>query len=656
MSMTKLIRLAVASMVLLSMVVGWSYLGVKKSRQKNEVSEDDGSSGKEWERRFKKLDGYYNGVRTLVPFSDYKAQNQYAQGLPLALEQSEGLSKRPPLDPVAYKPYPEYESHEYRKDHHEVAQCFLDENEEIAPPDVYVYPGLPQHFPQQFYGSYSELGLREDICFDRFGRLGPYGLGGGDGRVGTNTENRGGEKVFEKYSPIDYTKIDWGTAQRRCIEKNKARFDEQQRGGKERVKRHAYVLRTWTGYKFSEHQILSLRAMINELALKSGGEYDVHFLVHVKDKGLPIWADEGLYQETLQDAVPREFWNVSTLWSEQQMMMYYPAPFGDSFANMAASTLHGVYRSPHFALQWFGQQHPEYDFFWNWEMDVRYSGHYYELNSKIGDWAKKQPRKGLWDRGRRFWFPQHHGDYQNFTKFVERETIEVDVWKNDLEKNGPIPIWGPVQKFKNSGMLAPPPETKPPTTYKRDDYEWGVGEDADLLTFNPLFDPSMSNWVFRADMTGYDKSRPIPPRRASIITAARLSKRLLNIMHEEVWRQKHTAFPEMWAPTVCLHHGLKAVYIPHPVYFSRDWELGYMNDVFNYPKAIHASPYGWGEHILLGSTFYYNSGFSATLWRRWLGQKEDGHGGRTEEEKGTGRMCLRPILHHPVKREDFPVH
>jgi hypothetical protein len=39
--------------------------------------------------------------------------------------------------------------------------------------------------------------------------------------------------------------------------------------------------------------------MINELALKSGAEYDVHLLVHVKNNTTPIWADESVYNRTL---------------------------------------------------------------------------------------------------------------------------------------------------------------------------------------------------------------------------------------------------------------------------------------------------------------------------------------------------------------------
>jgi hypothetical protein len=122
-------------------------------------------------------------------------------------------------------------------------------------------------------------------------------------------------------------------------------------------------------------------------------------------------------------------------------------------------------------------------------------------------------------------------------------------------------------------------------------------------------------------------------------------------MHEETWRMRHSMFPEMWPPSVALHHGLKAAYVPHPVYFDRDWDLDYMNQVFNYPESKEASTFGWGEHNMLGSSFYYNAGFSGALWRRWLGKEENGEGGKKEEENGTGRMCLRPVLHHPIKGE-----
>ncbi|KXT05485.1 hypothetical protein AC579_1658 [Pseudocercospora musae] len=654
-SLTKGIVLAIVGVLVIALVGGGGYHHhIAKLRK-----EKDKPVPYYW-MHYNRLNGVYNGIRTLVSYSQWQAENGYNQTEPTtSISLESGHKSGPPMDPIKFSPYPDYSSQQYLSQHQQVHTCYLDEAENTVIPDVYAYPGIPQHMSEPFYGDYKLLGLKDEVCFERFGRYGPYGYGynethGGLG-PGIISEHAGSEKTLGKMGFVRYdNNTDWGSAQQRCAEKNKARFTEDRRSGKKRVSRQAYVLRSWTGFEYGTHQIYAIRAMIAELALKSGGEYDVHLLVHVKNNSNPIWADKRVYQQTLQDNVPREFWNITTLWSEKQMELYYPDPFPDNFANMAGSKLHGVYRSAHFPLQWFAQQHPEYDHFWNWEMDVRYSGHYYDFNDKIAEWAKMQPRKGMWERARRFYIPKYHGSWQNFTNFVEQETATTDTEKNNVEQSGPVPIWGPVQDFQNMGMLDPRPEVLPPSTYEADNYEWGVGEDADLLTFNPIFDPSLTNWVFSWDISGYNRTLPPPPRRAAIITVARLSKRLLDTMHKEVWLMKHTMFPEMWPPTVAMHHGLKAVYVPHPVFFDRDWDLAYMNQVFNYPTNTWDSPFGWGEHNLLGSSFYYNSGFSGALWRRWLGQWENGEGGKRLEEEGTGRMCLRGILHHPIKHEKGP--
>lgn len=564
-----------------------------------------------------------------------------------------------PMAPMKYNPYP-YNSPEYLEDHYPVEPCFLDENDTITSPDIFVYPGMPQNMVMPFFGEHEELGLRGDVCFERFGRYGPYGYGynayeGGLG-LGMRSEQEGADNIWQLQSKIDYRQnIEWGNAQSKCYEKNKHRFTtiedrnakregkRQPEPKKKKIQRQAYVLRAWTGFEYTAHEILTLRAMINELSLKSGGEYDVHILLHVRDDSIPIWTSKEVYQNVIAENIPPEFWGITTLWSVQQMRLYYPGPFGEPPANIAGQEIHGVYRSAHFAMQWFAQEHPEYDYVWNWEMDMRYSGHYHEFHNGVGEWAKMQPRKGLWERNEKMWIPALHGDWANFTQFVDKETIE----------SGGVPVWGPMT-FPNSGMMESPPETKPPRSYFDDDFEWGVGEEADLITFNPIFDPSKTNWVFRKDISGYDLNLPIPPRRCAIITVSRLSRRLLDMMHEETYIGKHSAFPEMWPPTVALHHGFKAVYIPHPVYFDRKWPLDYMDQIFNYPENKINSPFGWGEHNWLGGSFYYNAGFSGALWRRWLGEKENEEGGAGSEIGGSGRLCLRSTLHHPIKNEANP--
>ncbi|OTB06298.1 hypothetical protein M426DRAFT_72354 [Hypoxylon sp. CI-4A] len=598
-----------------------------------------------WEA-YPRLNGFYNGIRSLVNYTDWVPEQQVTTKTKLQIH------KAPPFDPVAVNPYPDYSSPDYLKDHEPVQRCYIDENEKHLAPDIYAYPGIPAGMTAPYWGSYESLGIAPDRCFERYGRFGPYGYSYNPAEGGLGLSNKsahaGAEKVQELFAKIDYRNVNWGEAQKKCFEKNQKRFnpDTSSDGtaGKKKVKRSAYVLRTWTGYEYTDIQLMSLRAMINELSLKSGGEYDVHLLVHVKDDSIPIFSSEEVYNQTLRASVPEEFWDMTTLWSEGLMRSYYPGPFRaeDNVENHSNGDIHGVYRSAHFALQWFSQQHQEYDFIWNWEMDIRYTGHYYEFHNGVSNWAAEQPRKLLWERSSRFWIPGIHGSWSKFSQLVERETIEREE----------EPIWGPV-KFPTSGLGMPesPAKNIPPTKIEDDNYEWGVGEDADLIVFDPLFDTSKTNWVFRNDVTGYDTSLPIPPRRAAIITVARLSRDLLNTMHQETFSKHHTMFPEMWPPSVALHHGFKAVYAPHPVYFDRKWPLDKMDQIFNYPSAPHESPFGWGEHNMQGGSFYYNAGFSGALWRRWLGAKENGEGGKKMEESRSDRMCLRGMLYHPIKSE-----
>ncbi|KAI1419036.1 hypothetical protein F5Y12DRAFT_319291 [Xylaria sp. FL1777] len=635
-------RLSIFSIITFSLLVVIITGTLKATNQLNNIPPY------RWEG-FPRLNGFYHGIRSLVAYSDWVPEQKSPPGTKFKIHNA------PPFNPEVVDPFPNFTSEEYLKEHHPVRICYLDDDERHPAPDIYAYPGIPAMMVAPTWGAYETLEITPDRCYERFGRFGPYGYSydreeGGLG-LSKHSAHAGAEKVQAMINKVDYRKVNWGKAQKRCFEKNKRRFSgrdpewEKVGGNKKKLPRSALVLRTWTGYQYSDIQLLTMRAIINELSLKSGGEYDVHLLVHVKDNGLPIWASEEMYSRTLRENVPEEFWDIATLWSERQLQTYYPGPFlkKDNVANHAGTDVYGVYRAAHFALQWFSQQHQEYDFVWNWEMDVRYVGHYYEFLNGASNWAAKQPRKFMWERNSRFWIPAYHGPWLNFSSLVEKETAE----------KGETPIWGPVPfPAGKYGVLSSPEEnTKPPTPFAEDDYEWGVGEAADLITFDPLFDPSKTKWVFRDDVTGYDTSVATPPRRAAIVTVARLSKRLLNTMHEETWRVHHTMFPEMWAPTIAFHHGYKALYAPHPVYFDRNWPLDVLDKTFNKPQTPEDSPFGRAEHNLQGSTFYYNSGFSGALWRRWLGGSENGEGGLKTEEDGTDRMCLRPLLHHPIKHE-----
>lgn len=337
------------------------------------------------------------------------------------------------------------------------------------------------------------------------------------------------------------------------------------------------------------------------------------------------------------------------------------------------------------AMQHFAHMHGEYDFFWHWEIDIRYTGHYYNFFSQVDSWTKKQPRKGLWERNSRFYVPSVHESWEDFKQMVRVQTeMGTDnaetIWSGikgakTPERKGDKSIWGPERPQDPADWFEIENDIMPPTTYDKDKYKWGVGEEADLITFNPLFDPEGTSWFLAKDITGYNNSEGLPPRRAAIVSASRMSKRLLRTMHRETAFKKHHAFSEMWAPTTALHHGYKAVYVPHPMFVDREWPTAYLAGVMNSGRngatgGSRTSVFGEREHNLMGMTWYYNAGFAPNLWKRWLGMKVNNEGGEEFEltvdegrsgrgvnqmRGGEGRMCLPPMLIHPVKSVEIPV-
>ena len=524
------------------------------------------------------------------------------------------------------------------------SQCFLDEEETIPAPALEAYFGRPQGIPEPLFGSSKELGFRRDVCYDRINRFGPYGAGYAVNQGGLGIATEGDTGGIEDIPKVDYRNITWGQAQQRCSRKN---------AGSPAGKK-VFLVRTWHTYQYTPYVIMMLRAMISELSIASGGEYVVHFLIHVQDDNIDILESDEAYNDILQASLPSEFGGMGTLWSIPQMRSVYPPPFPDTLVNFSGEPLYSAYRSLHWALQWFATQHPEFDYIWHWEMDLRITGHYYEFINEISKWAERQPMDHLWERNSRLYISKLYGDsYRSYGEAMVRET----------RASGQKPVSGP--QLSESERL---PYVDPKLGGSRRP----EGDIVDLITLNPLFNPSNSLWAFRDDITGYPfPPADRPPTRAALITTTRLSRRLLLQMHEETLQRRRTMFPEMFPAAIALQYGFKAVYAPIPIWFNRDWPARHANEVFNNVKIsdegyrmgmtahghghFHGeggSVFGPGEHVFRGATYYSNAAFAGALWRTWLGRE----GGRAAWEEGPegregGRMCLPMMLLHPVKYE-----
>lgn len=678
-----------------------------------------------WES-FGFLKRYHGGIRTLVPRANSVPEWPKDREVGPLQNSNASIPKRdlvPLPKSLPFNPYPDYSSTAYTSEYEATYECFLDPKDLQRIPRVRYYSGIPQGFPDPAMGAHDILGLRDDICFERFGRLGPYGFGysvnrGGTG-AGLHGDREGADDLWtdeDSLTEVDYSKIRWLEAQQVCADKNSKRFEPVHKAHenlfqgmnkksnkgwsaenevatleerappaagstitnetskvvptkKKFLPRTAILIRTWWNMQYNQEDIIYLRSLIAELSLLSGGEYTVHFLIHVKDDNIPIWADKQIYNRVLENALPEEFRGMGVLWSERQMGLIYGG-LEDSFFRQLP--VHGVYRSTFMPVQYFSHQHPEYDFVWNWEMDVRYTGHWYHLLDRVRQWTKAQPRKGLWERNGRFYVPSVHGSWEDFKQMVRVQTemgtdSPNNVWsglKYDIPGMPPSPqgktdkpVWGPLGP---SDMLDAQDDPNPLTSMEKDKYTWGVGEEADLITFAPLFDPDGTTWFFTKDVTGYNTTEGLPPRRAAITTTSRFSCHLLQTMHREMVLERHAMFSEAWPASVALHHGLKAVYAPHPVYIDRNWPPSYLASIMNGGRngatgGARTSVFGSREHNFKGTTWFYDAGFSPNLWRRWLGYKVDNDGGEQEELAGEGRMCLPGIFLHPIKEVDLVI-
>ncbi|EXV01429.1 DUF3405 domain protein [Metarhizium robertsii] len=558
--------------------------------------------------------------------------------------------------PVRFNPYPDYNGDEWKKNGHgPYVPCKGPTGEFVE--DLLVFRGRPARWPQTKFGGYDLFGIDPNLCWERDSRLGQYGL----------QEMK--KKVGGSYKPIDWDNVNWGELQKHCLKQNAARFDmtmskknpylnnytenHQKATRSEYIKteapkikgrsigakqgqitkefRTALLLRSYTGMKYTDNDRQVIRALVSELSLKTGGQYEVFLLVHSKNQSLPIFDDDELYQTVLKENVPAEFHGMTVLWSDHQVWDVYPA-LTDEYAR-------AVHSAQWLSVQKFSQDHPQFDHIWNWEMDFRYTGHHYDLLEKLSAFAKKQPRKYLWERNERYYIPEYHGDYD--TSFRE------DVAK----KRGNKTVWGP----PNLPFVKPVGPKPPVASHEEDNYEWGVGEEADFISVGPIFDPVDSQWIISNHVWGYSdenhKSTDLP-RRTTIVTQSRISKRLLDIMHVENLRGQHVA-SEMTAQTVALLHGLKTVFAPHPVFMDRDWKGGFLNNWFNPgpdgESGGRGSPFGWGrERRFQGTTWYYRAEPPNRLYNNWMGWVDTNIGG-IDWEKKHGRPCLPSVMLHPIK-------
>ncbi|PWN42606.1 hypothetical protein IE81DRAFT_330129 [Ceraceosorus guamensis] len=366
------------------------------------------------------------------------------------------------------------------------------------------------------------------------------------------------------------------------------------------TKRTALVMRAYEGYVWREDDILNMRALIGELSLNNPNTpYDIRILVEVHGRHLSVFTSEWDRLNVLRSSVPREFWGMVELWTEDEMCALYPGLPGKFLNHMIAQS---SYRSCLMALQKFYLDHQEYDFVWNWEMDVRYIGNYLDYFEGIEEYSRKEPL--------------HVGMDKYDSWFVRNVSVSEENWRD------------------NATLID------------------GRGDEADLITLGPVFDPRGSGWFWEYDVQNYPKGEATH-RRASIGTNMRMSRSLLDAMNVVNAEAKKSLHCEAWPTTLVLHsqlpishdhsfypeagftHNLplpfKGVFAPHPVYFRHYWDPEVLHSRINRPDFYKKA----NEKIMRDSAFYYDGAHAKEIYVGW---------------KAKESVCRAPVLLHPIKR------
>ena len=381
-------------------------------------------------------------------------------------------------------------------------------------------------FPSPAAGSYEILGLNNEVCFTSSSRYGPYGWS-------------------TKETKTEWPEVKWGELQQKCLQKNQHRFKaDEDEGAKGKKPRQAVVLRGHEKFKWRPNDFIYTRSLIAELALATGGEYEVIFMIQLNGDEHSSLTPADLQNSTIVDPlkeryVPAEFRDLVIFFNTNVLKETYPKVGEWSYTMQSYQP-----------VQWLALSHPEFTHFWVIEQDLRIIGHNYEFFNSIGEWARKQPRELLWERNSQIFFPAIHKTWDNFVRIIKENT-------------------------PGEGVLGPksPPQTETysftpalplPSPIPKD---WGVGEDADVISLSRIWDPVGSGWVFENYVKGFP---PDTPRRTSPPNSGRFSRRVLLLTHEEQVRVGTCVAGEATNPTTALHHGLKAVFAPIPMYYDED--------------------------------------------------------------------------------------
>lgn len=306
-----------------------------------------------------------------------------------------------------------------------------------------------------------------------------------------------------------------------------------------RTERTAVVVRAYSGFAWPPESLWSLRALVAEAALRTGADYAVFLLVHVQDRGRRVFASRESYDAALDDA-PAELRSMTVLWDDELLESWYDKV--DEHRTMWQVVQ---------PLQLFARLRPDFDHFWQIELDQRFLGDAGEYLNAVGAFARAEPRKQALERATFVFRAAVYDSYANLSSRV------------DGANHGRSRAWGPLG-IPNAPEHAGPP---PPVARPEDEpFRWGVGEPADVVVSSFCADVLQTPWWFFGDWFRSLTAGAATPRWFRPLAVARASRQALLLVHA-AQVERGVALPgEAVLPTFAAWHGLKLSYPPQPAY------------------------------------------------------------------------------------------
>ncbi|EQK98171.1 biotin synthase-like protein [Ophiocordyceps sinensis CO18] len=522
-----------------------------------------------------------------------------------------------------------------------------------SPDDDVHHSDLPSvEYPVPFLGSHRELGIPLTWT-TADGRYGPYGFG-------QESEGYRREKV-------DWEKVDWGFLQDSCMWRNTPRFPRVAPSAQlnraprftwrnetslssttmawhdfNATRRTALVVRAYAGYHYKPEDLWNIRSLAVEAALQTGGEYAVMLLVHVQDREPNIFHSRANYKAAFEAAgIPPELQSIALLWDDHLLESWY-----------AAVGEHRTMWAVNQPLQLFALHYPEFDHYWQIELDQRFTGDAGKYLDALSAFARNEPRKQALERATYAFNQDIYGTYRNFTDRV------------NLANNGTSRAWGPIRIPDIHPIGPEPPVARP----QDDDFAWGVGEDADVVVTSFCADAMQTEWVFRDYIQGFRHGTKTP-RWFCPPAIMRASRALLLAVHQAQHDTGLSLPSEAVLPTWALWHGLKLSYPPQPAYMrpreghpedaKDDWTRDaahrlkttvtpwFGNATEDSPDGLsHGNPQSYADH---GLSWWWTADYPREIVDAWLA-------GSADHDKIPGMLAVRKggvyapnMAMHPVK-------